>query len=79
MTAEILPFTGITTLDLDPLQVIEAAKEAGLTEVVIVGVDADGAEYFASSIADAGNAGWHLDRAKWNLMRQVDRMMGGEE
>ena len=79
MSAEILPFTGITTLDMDPAQVIEDAREAGLTEVVICGVDADGNEYFASSIADAGGAGWHLDRAKWNLMRQVDRMMEGEE
>lgn len=79
MSAEVLPFTGITTLDLDPAQIIEAARNAGLTEVVICGVDADGNEYFASSVADAGNAGWHLDRAKWNLMRQVDRLMEGEE
>jgi hypothetical protein len=79
MSAEVLPFTGITKLDLDPLQILEAAKAAGLAEVVIVGVDAEGAEYFASSMADAGAAGWHLDRAKWNLMRQVDRMVEGEE
>ncbi len=79
MSAEVLPFTGVTTLDIDPAQVLEAAKAAGLKEVVICGVDDDGNEYFASSVADAGNAGWHLDRAKWNLMRQVDRMMEGEE
>jgi hypothetical protein len=79
MTAEVLPFTGITTLDIDPAKILEAAKAAGLTEVVICGVDADGEEYFASSVADAGTAGWHLDRAKWNLMRQVDRMVEGEE
>ena len=79
MTAEVVNFTGVTKLDLDPLRVIEAAREAGLTEVVICGVDADGEEYFASSVADAGAAGWHLDRAKWALMRQVDRMMEGEE
>lgn len=79
MSAEVLPFTGTTTLDLDPAQIIEAARDARLTEVVICGVDADGNEYFASSLADAGDAGWHLDRAKWNLMRQVDRMMEGEE
>ena len=79
MTAQVVPFTGITTLDVDPISVLEAAKEAGMTEVVICGFDADGNEYFASSMADAGAAGFHLDRAKWNLMRQVDRMVEGEE
>ena len=79
MSAEVLPFTGITSLDVDPARILEAAKDAGLTEVVICGVNADGDEYFASSVADASAAGWHLDRAKWQLMRQVDRMMEGEE
>ena len=79
MSAEVLNFTGVTKLDLDPMRVLEATKDAGLTEVVICGVDADGGEYFASSVADAGTVGWHLDRAKWNLMRQVDRMVEGEE
>ena len=79
MSAEVLPFTGLTTLDIDPRQTLESAIAAGLTEVVICGFDADGNEYFASSVADAGAAGFHLDRAKWNLMRQVDRMVEGEE
>lgn len=79
MSAEVLPFTGITSLDIDPAQILDAAKAAGMTEVVICGFDADGNEYFASSMADAGAAGFHLDRAKWNLMRQVDRMVEGEE
>lgn len=79
MSAEVLPFTGITRLDIDPEQVLEAAKAAGLTEIVICGVDANGDDFFASSVADASTAGWHLDRAKWNLMRVVDCMVEGEE
>lgn len=79
MSAEVLEFTGVTKLDLDPERLLESAKDAGLAEVVICGVDQNGNEYFASSVADAGTVGWHLDRAKWNLMRQVDRMMEGEE
>lgn len=79
MSAEVLKFTGVTKLDLDPERLLESAKDAGLAEVVICGVDQNGNEYFASSVADAGTVGWHLDRAKWNLMRQVDRMMEGEE
>jgi hypothetical protein len=77
--SEVVNFPGITTLDLDPSRVLETANAEGLVEVVVCGVDADGNEYFASSVADAGSAGWHLDRAKWNLMRQVDRMIEGEE
>ncbi len=79
MSAEVLDFTGITQLDLDPQRVLQGALEAGLAEVVIVGVDADGDEYFASSVSDGGTANWHLDRAKWNLMRQTDRLMEGDE
>jgi hypothetical protein len=79
MTAEVLPFTGVTSLDMDPMVILDAAKDAGMTEVVICGFDADGNEYFAASVADAGGVGFHLDRAKWNLMRQVDRMIEGEE
>ncbi len=79
MSAEILEFTGETLLDLDPRRVLQSALEAGLAEVVIVGVDADGGEYFASSVSDGGTANWHLDRAKWNLMRQTDRLMEEEE
>ena len=79
MTAQVLQFSGITRLNVAPDQVIEAAQTAKLTEVVICGVDENGNEYFASSVADAGTAGWHLDRAKWALMRKVDQLIEGEE
>ena len=79
MSAEVLPFTGISTLPVDPRHVLEGALRDGMTQVVICGFDADGNDYFASSEPDAAVAGFHLDRAKWNLMRQVDRMMEGEE
>ena len=79
MSAEVLPFTGITRLDTDPSQVLQGAMDAGLTEVVIIGIDADGDEFFASSQADGAAVGWHLDRAKWRLMRMHERMMEGEE
>ena len=79
MTADVLPFTGISTLPVDPQRVIAASLEHGLTQVVICGFDSEGNDYFASSEPDAAVAGFHLDRAKWNLMRQVDRIIEGEE
>ena len=68
MSAEVLPFTGISILDIPPEKVLQAAIDAGITEVVIVGIDADGKHYFASSMSSAPEIAWHLDTAKWRLM-----------
>ena len=77
MTDNVTPFTGITSLPIDPQRVLQAALDAGLKEVVICGFDANGDDYFASSEADAGAVNWVLDRAKWNLMQQVDALIEG--
>ncbi len=62
----------ITTLDIDPRRILAKALEAGMTTVVVVGVDKDGNEFFASSIADGADALWHLERAKYRLLKVVD-------
>lgn len=79
MSAEVINFTGVTTLCIDPQRILEAALKDGMTQVVICGFDTDGNDYFATSEPDAAVAGFHLDRAKWNLMRQVDRMQEAAE
>ena len=68
MSAEILPFTGISILDIPPEKVLQAAIDAGVTEVVIVGTDAEGKHYFASSMASVPVVAWLLDSAKWRLL-----------
>lgn len=65
---EVVPLDCVTKLDLNPDTVIAAALRAGLTDVVIVGYDADGDEYFASSMADGGAALWLLERCKKALL-----------
>jgi hypothetical protein len=62
----------ISRLPLNPQRVLEAALNAGLTEVVICGFDADGNEYFAGSQPDAGDTIYHLERAKYRLMKIID-------
>lgn len=57
----------ITTLDLNPDRVLEAAKER-LEYVVIVGFDKDGDFYFASSRSDGGDCIWVLEMAKKQLL-----------
>jgi len=70
----IINFTGITKLDLPVDRIIKGAVDAGLTEIVIIGYDKDGEEYFASSIADGGSVLWHLERSKKKLLEIPDDM-----
>jgi hypothetical protein len=69
---DVVLFSGITSLDLPPERVLEAAIARGLRDVVICGHTADGDEYFASSAADGGTVLWALERAKLRLLRTVD-------
>lgn len=57
----VIPWNGVTKLDLDPARVVQAAADAGLSGVVIIGTDADG-----------GDVLWHMERAKFKLMVIAD-------
>lgn len=72
LSAEVIDLPVVTRLDLDPQRVLAAAVEAGLTEVVIIGLDPDGNEYFAASQAQGPEVLWHLERAKLRLLRMVE-------
>lgn len=61
----------VTKLDVPCDKLLEKAM-GQLTEVVILGFDHDGKEWFASSKADAGGVVWHLERAKLKLLRYGD-------
>lgn len=67
MTAKVIPFTGITRLDLDPDVILEGNKGL-LGGVVIMGWGKDGEEVFASSYADGGTVLWLLERCKTRLL-----------
>lgn len=69
MPDNIVDFTGVTRLDSDPMRTLEHAANAKLTEVIVIGFDEDGDEYFRSSVADGGSVLWHLERAKLKLLR----------
>jgi hypothetical protein len=65
-SAQLLRWRGITRRDLDPGVVLDAARH--LECVVVLGYDADGEEYFASSIADGADVLWLLERLKRKLL-----------
>lgn len=57
----------VTTLDINPDDVLEGAI-GNLKEVVVLGYDHDGAEFFASSKADGGTVIWLMERLKHRLL-----------
>lgn len=62
----------ITRLDLDPERVLQAALDEGMTGVVVIGFDADGDEYFASSYANGADVLWLMKRCEKRLLDVVD-------
>jgi hypothetical protein len=71
--ADVVKFPGVTRLDLDADDVVQEAI-GQLDEVVICGIDKDGNQYFASSVANGADALWHLERAKHALMKITDEL-----
>jgi hypothetical protein len=78
MEPNVIIWPGITTLDRNPEQVLQAALDKGLDQVVIIGFDKEGGEFFASSQADGGDVLWHLQRAIHNLMKITDDLDRGD-
>jgi len=71
MTAKVIPFTGITKLDLAPDTVLHHLK-GSLEGFVIMGYTKDGEEYFSSTYADGGTALWLIERCKKALLSHGD-------
>lgn len=69
-------FNGITRLPVPVGRVLDSAKEAGLKEVIVAGVDEGGNEVFFSSEPDGPSILWILERTKKALLEVVD---GDEE
>jgi len=61
-----------TKLDIPAERVLDAAREHGLKTVVLIGCDADGEEYFASSYGAIEDTSWLIRRADHYLMRMAD-------
>lgn len=68
MTDNVVYPSFITKLDIPVDRVINAALEAGLTGVVVLGWDAEENEYSASSIAGGADVLWLMERLKKQLL-----------
>lgn len=69
--SKVIPFTGVTKLDMPADQVLESAM-GEMEGVVIMGWTKDGKEYFASSYADGGTVLWLAERMKKMLLEVAD-------
>ena len=67
--SKVIPFTGITRLDLSPDIVLENLK-GKLEGFILVGYTTDGEEFFSSTYADGGTALWLMERGKTALLSQ---------
>lgn len=65
--AEIIVFPGWTSLPIPAERVLEAARVC--TSVLVLGEDADGRFYTASSVADGHTLLWWLETCKYKLLR----------
>lgn len=73
---KVVQFTGLTTLDHEPDQVLEAAL-GKLDTCVVIGYNKDGSQFFASSSSDGGMCMWLLEQAKAALLNAA-ASVGGE-
>jgi len=63
----------VSTIDTPVHKIINKAEGANLTDIVILGFDAEGELFFSSSKADAGEVFYHLEMAKYRLMKVCNR------
>lgn len=64
----VVEWNGVTTLDSPPTRILAKAAGAKLSTCVVIGSDALGEFYFASSVADGGDVLWLMEVAKKKLL-----------
>lgn len=70
MTADIKKFTGATFCDLEPNDILEAAKEK-LEDCMIIGWTPEGDLYLASTTSRTGDMFLLLEMAKSGLLEKI--------
>lgn len=65
---DVVMWRGDTRNDIPADRVLEAALEAGMDSVVVLGYDKEGEEYFATSLGSKPRILWLLERFKQELL-----------
>lgn len=69
--AKILKFNGETRLDIDPDDILDAAK-GNLKSALLIGYDVNGALYIASSSGDKAESLWLMECCRKIMMEDVE-------
>jgi hypothetical protein len=67
----VVPFSGTTRLDIPAARVLQGATDAALQTAVVIGWDAKGEFYFASSAADGAEVLWLIKVTEKKLMDEA--------
>lgn len=70
--AEVLPFTGITTVREPAEAVLEKAKGWGLDDVLLIGRDGDGHLAIGGNFSDSAEIYWLLAQASRFILEETD-------
>ncbi len=68
MQDTVVPFTGLTKLDIPVDKILEGAKEANLKTVIVIGEDQNGESFLASSSGDLALMYWMLANTQKYLL-----------
>lgn len=61
---EVVELPVATSLDIPAERILKAAMESNLESVIVIGRDAEGNDYLATSTADGAEIVWSLELAK---------------
>ena len=70
--SEVVYLDVVTSLDVPVERILSAAAEADLETAIVIGLDKDGAFYFASSEGDGAAVLWWIEIAKKRLLEIGD-------
>lgn len=68
LVSNVVPLECVTSLDISAERVLTAALDSSLQSCMIIGWDAEGELYFASSKSDGGEVLWWMEKAKQKLL-----------
>lgn len=66
--SNILDFTGISRLGVDPQRVLSKASDKELEDVIVIGRTQEGHLYFHASSPDGADVLWLMELTKKNLL-----------
>ena len=76
-TDNVVEWNGETRLDVPSDRILKHALDAGVEDVVVIGLMPDGGEWFESASADARTVLWLLERTK-QLVLDTSEIPAGE-